>query len=384
MSGALNALCESDAHVLSRRLPETIIASQRMREIMAFIKRIIYFLSLFVLFIILKELTELYVLARDVHPLFGYGVLLGIVVFLVYFVGIPIYKLLKIPTFEGPVRQPEKVPELINLRFQRFAKNPALQDSGIDLETLEPNQNGYDEVVKILASRVEVIRKRYVLQLFYSSSISQNGFLDAILILSSSVNLVREIFTTYCGRVSNRDLLAIGRRVYLSMAIGGSEGIEFASQELFSKMASDSIRSVPFADRIFGSLADGFVNAALLTRISLITENYCKTLYIKSDRDFYPSAEFILRTTKMITGDIVDRMTGELVRMGTEKTADYVMMAINPVAHLFGRTVGMVKDGTTRIATHQKEMFKDIVSVAQRPFGYGFNRLIGIFQKKNN
>ncbi len=102
--------------------------------------------------------------------------------------------------------------------------------------------------------------------------------------LRSSARLICVVHL-YHGRVSNKAL----------WAIGGSEGVEYATRELFSKLATESIKSVLFADRIFGSLADGFVNAALLTRISLITENYCKLVTIESDKDLHPTSEFILK-----------------------------------------------------------------------------------------
>ena len=166
------------------------------------------------------------------------------------------------------------------------------------------------------------------------------------------------------------------------MAISGSEGVEYATQEVFSKFATEGFKSVPFADRIFGSIADGFVNAALLTRISLITENYCRILYIRKERDLYPSAQFIVKATKFITSDIIEKMTVELVRMSKEKTVDYVMLAVNPVAHVFGRTVGKFKEGTDRLAAYQKEMMKDMVNLAQKPIGYGVDAFLSIFSKK--
>ena len=192
------------------------------------------------------------------------------------------------------------------------------------------------------------------------------------------------MFILYHGRVSNKDLWAIAKKVYLSMAIGGSEGVEYATQELFSKFATEGFKSVPFADRIFGSLADGFVNAALLTRISLMTENYCKTVLIKSDKDLYPSADFILKTTKFITSDILEKMTVELIRMSKEKTVDYVLLAVNPVAHVFGRTVGKVKEGTNKFTDYQKEVLKDVATIAHKPIGYGIGKLSSIFKRTHD
>jgi hypothetical protein len=268
-------------------------------------------------------------------------------------------------------------------RVRNFKKNPYLVKSGFDFSEIKENEEGYNLSIKYLKKESERLRKRYVLQLFYSSSISQNGFLDAMLILSSSVNLVKELFVLYHGRVSNKDLFAIAKRVYLSMAIGGSEGVEYATQELFSKFATDSFKSVPFADKILGSLADGFINAALLTRISLVTENYCTMVFINSERDIFPSSEFIVKTTKFITSDIFEKMTVELLRMSKEKTVDYVMLAINPVAHLFTAAYGKFAEGTSKITAYPFEIIKDAAAIANRPIVYGLNRVGSLFRKNN-
>ncbi|MFQ5603585.1 MAG: DUF697 domain-containing protein [bacterium] len=349
---------------------------------MKVLSRLFYFLSLFLIYFILRELLELYVLTNSIHPILGYATLLLLLGLIIYFIVAPIYIIIKIPKNYAPLRDKNRVPEMLSRRIRNFKSNPFLLNSELNLESLADDEESYDRVIETLQKESEQIRKKYVLRLFYSSSISQNGFLDAILILSSSVNLVKELFILYHGRVSNKDLWAIAKKVYLSMAIGGSEGVEYATQELFSKFATDGFKSVPFADKILGSLADGFVNATMLTRISLITENYCKKLFIESDRDLYPSAEFILRTTKFITSDIVEKMTVELLRMSKEKTVDYVMLAVNPVGHLFARTMGRVLEGTSKFTSYQMEMIKDVATLANKPFVFGIGLLTGIFKKK--
>ena len=349
---------------------------------MKIIYRIFYFFSIILAYVILREILDLYILTRSINPVLGYGTLALLLTFIVYFIAIPIYKIIKIPKNYAPTKDNNKVPEIIQKRITNFKRNQFLLNSNFDFDSIAADEEGYHKIIDVLQKECEQIRKKYVLQLFYSSSISQNGFLDAILILSSSVNLVKDLFILYHGRVSNKDLWAIAKKVYLSMAIGGSEGVEYATQELFSKFATDGFKSIPFADKIFGSLADGFVNAALLTRISFITENYCKKVTINSEKDLYPSSEFIIRTTKFITSDILEKMTLELLRMSKEKTYDYVMLAVNPVAHLFGRTMGKVVEGTTKFTSFPKEVLKDVTTLANRPIVYGIDRLTSIFKRK--
>ncbi|OQY38189.1 MAG: hypothetical protein B6226_03975, partial [Candidatus Cloacimonetes bacterium 4572_65] len=121
---------------------------------------------------------------------------------------------------------------------------------------------------------------------------AQNGFLDALIILSSSINHIKSIFILYNGRVNNRDLLNIGKNVYYSVLIGGSEGVEYVTDEIVTKLASDTVKSIPFIDKIIASLADGLVNSVLLTRISYLTENYCKMTYLEKSSDLLPPTSF--------------------------------------------------------------------------------------------
>jgi len=351
---------------------------------MRILKRLSMFLALFLSYIIIRELLGLYVLTSSVSPTLGYITLLAIIVFLSYFVGAPIYRILKIPANLSPSPDLDRVDEFAVERIRNFKNNPYLLSNNFDFKTIDSDKNGYDQIIKFITPESERIRKRYVLQLFYSSSVSQNGFLDAILILSSSVNLVKELFILYHGRVSNKDIWAIACKVYFSMAIGGTEGVEYASEQIFSKFASNSIKSIPFADKIFGSLADGFVNAAMLTRISLITENYCKLLTLSSEKNLYPSSEAIMKTTQFITSDIFDKMTGEMIRISKEKTYDYMMFAVNPVAHLFNQTINKVSKGTGKITAYPIGVLKDIAEIANKPFIYGVDKVASVFRKTND
>jgi len=268
--------------------------------------------------------------------------------------------------------------------MKNFKSNPFLLDSHFDFESLAYDEGGHGKILDCLQPEAERIRRKYVTQLFYSSSIAQNGFLDAILILSSSVNLVKELFILYHGRVSNKDLWAIARKVYYSMAIGGSEGVEYATEEIFSKLTSGGIKSIPFASKILGSIADGFVNAALLTRISFITENYCKLVYLKSEKDLYPSYKSVISSTKIITADIIERIFKELKSIAKDKTSKYVLMTVNPVGYIMGNAMVRMADSSRKLTPLQKDVMRESAELAQNPIGYGFGKVADLFRKKKN
>ncbi|MCK5456422.1 MAG: hypothetical protein KAI45_04790, partial [Melioribacteraceae bacterium] len=245
----------------------------------------------------------------------AYSVFVAIIFFIFYFAILPIIKIIKLPSNLGPTKVKSEVEKLRGNRIKQFSKNPFLLKSEIDTSSLQNNNEVYDTTISILEKESYKIRKSYVNRLFYSTSVSQNGFIDSIMILSASINLVKEIFILYNGRVSAVELLIIARKVYYSIIIGGTEGVEYVTNEIFSKLATESIKSIPFIDKIVTSLVDGFINAALLTRVSLITENYCKTLYIEKERDLYPSSKFIATTAKNLTSEVMKQVNSNILQI---------------------------------------------------------------------
>lgn len=349
---------------------------------MKLIKKILFFISLFVVYLILKELVMLYQFTRSIHPVVGYASLVVIVLFISYFILMPVFQIIRIPRNYAPTRSMKRVPGLVQRRMRNFSNNPFLLEENFDFDSLSPDEEGYQKVMEYLKPEAERIRKKYVTQLFYSTAIAQNGFLDAILILSSSINLIKDLFILYHGRVSNKDLLAIAKKVYYSMAIGGSEGVEYAAEEIFSKLTAGGIRSIPFAAKILGSLADGFVNAALLTRVSIITENYCRYIYIKSERDLYPSYRSVVSSTKIITSDIIEKIFGELKNIAKDRTSRYVLMTVNPVGFIVGSALSKKAETSEKMSFPQKVMMQEMAFLAQNPIGYGFKKVTDIFRKK--
>ncbi len=348
---------------------------------MNILKRILLFLSLFLVYVILKEFLELYHYARTLHPVAGYGVLLLIAGFLVYFVILPLLKIFQLPQTYAPTQDFSKVDGLIVERFKKFKKNPLLIDSSVDLATVSEDQKGYDAVIQALEPEAQRIRKIYVTQVFYSTAIAQNGFLDAVLILSACVNMVKELFMLYQGRVYNRDLWKIARMVYYSMAIGGSEGVEYAADEVVSKLFSGGMKGVPFASKILGSLADGFVNATLVARICLITENYCKLVYIQSEKELYPSYKTVIETTRILTSDIIDRILQEVRQMAKESSHHILDTAVNPVKVVMERAVSHLKNEKD---LSPKEYAKESFDLVYNPVGLVFQKFTGLFQKNRS
>ncbi|MBC8384334.1 MAG: hypothetical protein H8E57_02310 [Candidatus Cloacimonetes bacterium] len=345
---------------------------------MKFIKKILFFISLFLLYIIIREFLELYTTMKSLHPYAGYGTLIVIAGIFIYFVIIPVLKILRIPKSFAPTTEKSKEEKLIAERIENFRKNDFLIKSDFDFSDISNDKEGYNKIIKVLEKECNSLRKRHVSQLFYSTSIAQNGFLDAILILSASINHIKEIFLLYNGRVSNRDLFTIGKKVYYSMAIGGSEGVEYATEEVFSKFATEGLKSIPFIDKILASLADGLVNAALLTRISYITENYCKLTYIASEKAIYPSPKFVINSAKNITADMIDKIYKIIGKMAIDRSVNFALVAVNPIGYVLGKTI----DKSESIHPLKKESWKDHAKLVGNPLAYGLEKLYNSFKKK--
>lgn len=346
---------------------------------MKIIKRIFFLFSLFLLYIIARECIQLFFLLKNLHPILAYFFGIVLIFFFLYWIGFPLLQILKMPGNLAPVKNKKLEATLISKRLQRFRKNRYLSEIGFEFD-VDEEEELYNRIILVLEKKVAELRKRHVSQMFYTTSIAQNGFLDALFILSGSINHIKDIFLLYNGRVSNRDLWIISKKIYYSMAIGGSESVEYAAREFFSKFATDSLKSIPFIDKILSSIADGLVNAALLTRISLITENYCKLTYIRSDRDLYPKTEIIISSARSITGDILERLMKTMRKMAIQKTLDFSLIAINPIGYVMEKSIDRLNSDS--IDEEKKITLKEYARLLGNPLAFGLEKLYKSIRKR--
>lgn len=308
------------------------------------IKKIFLAVSFVLLYFTVKEFLQLYSYLSEISKLLAVIVIAIIALFIIYFGILPIIRIVILPTSLGPTKDKSKLESILEKRVKKLRGNQYLRESGFGFSTIKSDNAGYEKMVTAIKPEAQRIRKKYVNSVFYGTAISQNGFLDVIMIFSASVNMVKEIFLLYNGRINNRDLFAIGKKVYYSIVIGGSEGIEYATEEVFSKLATDSMKSIPFLDKIFSSLADGFVNAVLLTRISLITENYCTKLYIEKEKELFPSPSFVIETAKELTKDLLARIKDNMFTLAKEKSESIFKKAVNPVTLVLDKSYQTLKE----------------------------------------
>ncbi len=345
---------------------------------MKYIKKVFFFLTLFLFYIIFKEFISLYAYLQSIDRYFAYGFLILLGAALLFLVIIPIFNIIRYPRHYSPVYNKDKASEERIKRIRRFRNNKYLSRINFDFSNIQEDDESYNRIISVLEKETARIRKKHVSQLFYSTTIAQNGFLDAIFILSSSINLIKDIFILYNGRISNRDLWKIMGKIYYAVAIGGSEGVEYATEEVFSKFATQSLKSIPFIDKILSSLADGLVNAVLLTRISYITENYCKLYYIESDRKLNPAPGFVLDSAKNITHDLIERIFGTMRKIAVDKTVNFALIAVNPIGYVLNRAI----DKSEKIENGKKEKLKEQTRLLGNPLAFGLEKLYKSLRKK--
>ncbi|MBN1783091.1 DUF697 domain-containing protein [bacterium] len=344
-------------------------------------KRFVLFIFIVFAYLLIKEFLVLFQAAKSVHPAAAYTLVAVLLILTGYFILVPLVSIIRLPKTYGPTRNPDQIQTIIEKRIKRFQKNPYLSRQGFDFNSITPDRAGYDRAIEALQPAVKKLHKRYVTQVFYTTAIAQNGFLDAVFILVLSVNLIRDLFVLYHGRVSGRDLAVIGRLVFQSMLIGGSEGVEYAMDEVFSKLFSGSMKGIPFASKVLGSLADGFVNAALMTRTALITQSYCEMVFIESDRALYPAYKTVTSATRILISDLVDRIGDEVRSMARRKAGEAVLVTVNPVGYIISKAMNRMADGSETLSPQQREWMRETSDVAYNPFGFLAGKVRGLFRK---
>ena len=339
-----------------------------------YLKKIALFITFFLIFFVVKEFVELYSYIQSLNPALGwiYLATLGIASF--YLLVLPVFNILRIPVGPSPTLEQGREDEIIRKRVKRF-KRVHEYDNLLDITPQQDFRKEYAMIVEVLAKESYKIRRKYVMKVFYGTGIVQNGFFDAFIILSANIAMVKELFILYNGRVSYKDLIRIGRQLYYSLAIGGSQVVEYGVEELFSKLASKGIQSIPFLDKITSSVADGYINALLTTRIALITENYCTKTYIKTENELYPSASLLIKTTQSLTSGMVDNIISVLKNtVSSEKTTDFLLKVANPVGFVFEEAIDRTLPD--KADSSLKKNLKTGASFIGNPIIFGIDRWI--------
>jgi len=223
---------------------------------MKIIKKLVFFFSFVAFYFIGKEFLNLYVSLKEINPILSLVFLFLVFCFLVYFVLFPILQILKLPKYPSPTDNKTKEKSVLRKRIAIFKRNKALPKFNIVLSESDLNNENYHDIIDRIKHESRKIREDHIKKVFLATAIAQNGFIDGLILMSSCVNLVKKTFILYGGRVSYKDLFAIGKASYYSIIISASEGVETGIEELIEKVGPNSIKAIPFAGKILESFAD--------------------------------------------------------------------------------------------------------------------------------
>jgi len=312
--------------------------------------KILVFLTLSAFFLLGVETLRFF------HWLYELNLIFFVVVFAVFlwfsgaYLFVPLLSILLMPSFPGPkLRAAEETAQRARAQEERILRRrlkllgPVVgEEIPTDLDALRSH---YENRLPGVRAEAEGVRRKRVREVFYATALSQNGFVDALVILASALRLSREIFSLYGGRPGPRDLWNIGKHVYFSILVGGSEISEYIIEELVNTFA----RGLPFVDKAAGSLADGAVNGMLLIRVSLITEKYCSLTLLDDSKSLYPSHGELYavfsRYSRDYASDLARGLKGAAAKKGREKIGKLKgsvqagkLKGSGPVGKLFRRT----------------------------------------------
>jgi hypothetical protein len=142
------------------------------------------------------------------------------------------------------------------------------------------------------------------------------------------------------------------------------------------------MKSIPFLDKILGSIADGFLNALLLNRISYIAENYCRLTLVPDPRKLSPSPAEIFSATKHITADITVKLTDVIRRISIDKTVNIALVALNPVGFVWERTFDrLIADESLENRGTFKNLVIETGKFVGNPLIYGLGKIYMLFSR---
>ena len=298
---------------------------------MRWIKRIVIFVALVGMYFVIKEMLWLYWLAKETHEYLGYALIALMSGLTVYFLLVPLLKIFSFRYYPQPATEAKLVDKTLRKRLKLLAGNSTFM-TAVGGKNFDSDEKLYAEGHKALSSEVEKIRRKYIGPVYAATSISPNAFIDSFTVMSATWYMVRDIMAIYLGRPSMMEFWRVSKIIFINMSIAGSvEAAEESFIELLRKGISKVMAlagavtktyvpgSQQIMDEVTGAASGGLVNAILLTRVSLILENYYSLLYLEPGKKLSPKRNTILQTTISIIGSVSDRLKIPLPRFARKK-----------------------------------------------------------------
>ncbi len=259
---------------------------------------------------VLAQIASVYRLFRDVHPVAGWVAALTFAAALAWFVGRPVWSLVRVPR---AVRPPRLAPagtrtaedwkrqrDYIGRYLRALRSNPELDDrvERIDLALDELHRlrpasaaggtNSGDDLTAFerehvlpllteLDARVDALIQREALAVGTMTAVSPNGSLDVFLVLWRNVNMVATIARLYYGRPGLRGTALVAQDVASAVLLASvMEKLSDMSAGLIRKMGEGS-RAIPLVGALVGPTLDGVVNAIMTMKLGYLARERCRS-----------------------------------------------------------------------------------------------------------
>jgi len=302
-----------------------------MRSLLKWAVRALLFVSLLFVLTVLRELYVWYLFFRGIEPWAGYLYAVVATGATAYFVVLPVVRILALPTLGRPETATDP-------RRRRRALVRRARLLGCSREVARGDEAALAAFIQTeLAVRQPLaaeLRRRHVAAVFAGTAVSQSAVIDLYVVVSAALRVVWKTFEIYGGRVPLRDTLRVFRDIAMSGALGASAVAEAggdAMLELTGQLGLKTLSKLPFSNLAAESLADGYVNAYLVCRIALTTENFCTHALAESPAHWRPNA----KAASQATWDVL------------RESQDFIRMKLGPV---LGRVFGWILRAETPAA----------------------------------
>lgn len=235
-----------------------------------------------------NQIIGLYILARDISPLFGQIVLFGSFTLTIVLLGLPIVRFLRMPRPLTPPKHQSEVLRYQQKLAKRLADNQILASKGHSIK----NTSDLPAAIEVLNKEADKVIRETATVIFLTTSVSQNGKLDAFTVLGAQMRMVWKIGAIYYQRPTLREILRmysfVGASSFMASEIEDldiTRQIEPIASSLFKNVSGRSVPLIgPAATLIMDSLLEGSTNAFLSLRVGILTKKYCSDLEVFDEK----------------------------------------------------------------------------------------------------
>lgn len=286
----------------------------------------ILFFLVFLLFIF-NQLSQLYLVARDVGPVFAVSVVSIASAIILGLLMVPVYLYFTLPSALVPPETEEEVEGYKQQLYLRLKKNKYLRSQGYALQSITQ----LDEALAILDKRAREIIDQTAKSVFVTTAISQNGKLDALTVFATQTKMVYQVARLYYQRPSLRDLLHlygnVGAASLFAVSIEEMDISEQIEPVIRSMVKNTAGKSIPFVGSIThiitDSLMEGTVNAFLTLRVGVITSRFCGATHSLSPAQarksaFMEASGMLRKLVLSVSGSVINAIIISAKKAGAQ------------------------------------------------------------------